>query len=527
MYAKKVTIFLFLVLFFCLSACTARISSSQTLQIKILDGNSEQSISIPSGSTVQQTLARAGLTLESLDRTEPPSYTVIDNPITISIVRVKEEFTVKDIEVPFERQSIKNESLLMGETRLLQPGMNGHKQVTYRKLFENGKQISESIFSQTTITAAIPEIIMVGVAKPFNPVTIPGKLAYIVAGNAWLMEGSTGNRSPIVTTGDLDGYVFTVSYDGKWLLYSRKTAQKASEMNSLWVVSLDSARHNAIDLGISNVISHADWVPGQSNTITFSTVEPISSAPGWQSDNNLFVLSFSEGGSVWRNEKVIETNGGGQYGWWGTDYYWSPDGSTLAFSRPDSIGYVDFANNNLITTLQVLPYNTHSDWAWVSPLEWSPDSKRFFFSTHITSDSASDPESSPIFSLASMSEADAAVSIISDNCGMFANPVPSPITRYGHYYLAAYKAIDPNLSNSSRYKLILMDRDGSNSQVVFPPPGSAGMDPTRIVWSPDQPLGQPYYLAIIYEKNLWLIDSESGDNFQVTGDGLIDNLDWK
>jgi len=29
---------------------------------------------------------------------------------------------------------------------------------------------------------------MVGVAKPFQPISIPGKLAYIIAGNAWLMR---------------------------------------------------------------------------------------------------------------------------------------------------------------------------------------------------------------------------------------------------------------------------------------------------------------------------------------------------
>lgn len=502
-------------------------NEAETTQVNIVDGNSEQSIRVTKGTTVQQILSRADITLDNLDRTEPPSYTVINNSITINVIRVKEEFTIKDIEVPFERQTIQNESLLSGETRLLQPGKNGHRQVTYRKLFENGKQISESIFSQTTITNSVPEIVMVGVAKPFNPVTIPGKLAYIVAGNAWLMEGTTGNRFPIVNTGDLDGYVFSISYDGKWLLYSRKMTQKASEMNSLWVINLDSGKLTAIDLGISNVVSHANWVPGQANTITYSTVEPISSAPGWQSDNNLFILSFSEGGSVWRNEKIIDTNGGGQYGWWGTDYYWSPDGSTLAFSRPDSIGYVDFATHSLVTTLQVLPYKSHSDWAWVSQLGWSPDSKRFFFSAHIESDGVSDPESSPLFSLASMNETDASVSFISDNWGMFANPSPSPITHYGHYYLASYRAIDPNLSNSSRYQLILMDRDGSNARVVFPPPGSAGMDPKRLVWSPDQPVGQPYFLAVIYEKNLWLIDSDSGDYFQITGDGLIDNIDWK
>jgi hypothetical protein len=527
MVSKKYLFFTLIIFIFYLSACTIQVSSSQILHINIIDDLSETTIDIKPGSTVQQILSQAGIALGNLDRTEPPSYSTISENTSINIIRVKEEYNIKDIEIPFEHQTIQNESLLLGEQRLIQPGKNGYKQVTYRKLFENGKQISESVFTQTIITDAVPEIVMVGVTKPFNPISIPGKIAYIIAGNAWVMAGTTSNRTPIITTGDLDGYIFTISYDGKWLLYSRKSNKDTSGLNSLWVVNLEGTKHTPLDLGISNVVGHASWVPGESNTITYSNVEPITSAPGWQSNNNLYVLSFTDGGSVWRNEKIIDTNGGGQYGWWGTNFYWSPDGSTLAYSRPDSIGYVDFKNKLLVPTTQVFPFNSHSDWAWVSNLGWSPDSKRFFYSAHIKSTNVSDPESSPDFSLASLNENDLTTTTIAENIGMFANPSPAPITEHGHYKIAVYKAIDPNLSNTSRYRLMIMDGDGSNAKIVFPADGSSGMDPKRIAWSPDHPINQPYYLAIIYEKNLWLVDSESGNSFQVTGDGLLDTIDWK
>ena len=46
-------------------------------------------------------------------------------------------------------------------------------------------------------------------------------------------------------------------------------------------------------------------------------------------------------GSVLSDEEIIGTNSGGIYGWWGTQFAWSPDGSSLAYSRPDEIGLVD------------------------------------------------------------------------------------------------------------------------------------------------------------------------------------------
>jgi hypothetical protein len=49
---------------------------------------------------------------------------------------------------------------------------------------------------------------MVGTRMPFIPVSIPGKIAYLLGSNAWIMDQSTGNREPVVTTNDLDGRVF-------------------------------------------------------------------------------------------------------------------------------------------------------------------------------------------------------------------------------------------------------------------------------------------------------------------------------
>jgi hypothetical protein len=73
-----------------------------------------------------------------------------------------------------------------------------------------------------------------------------------------------------------------------------------------------------------------------------------------------------------------------------------------------------------------------------------------------------------------------------------------------------------------------MDRDGSNQRVVFPPADSPGIEPQVPIWTPQPLEGQVGdFLLLIYQGNLWLVDSASGQAFQATGDGLISRADWK
>jgi len=75
---------------------------------------------------------------------------------------------------------------------------------------------------------------------------------------------------------------------------------------------------------------------------------------------------------------------------------------------------------------------------------------------------------------------------------------------------------------------MVMDRDGSNSKALFPPADASGIEPQTPVWSPEPFEGQTGdFIAVTYQGNLWLVDSGSGEAYQVTGDGLISGIDWK
>jgi Tol biopolymer transport system component len=89
------------------------------------------------------------------------------------------------------------------------------------------------------------------------------------------------------------------------------------------------------------------------------------------------------------------------------------------------------------------------------------------------------------------------------------------------------EAIFPEQSETSRYRLVIMDRDGSNRRELFPEEGRPGLEVQTPTWAPSPRPDGSEFLAVIYQGNLWLIDVTTGQAQPVTGDGLMSNIDWK
>ena len=119
-----------------------------------------------------------------------------------------------------------------------------------------------------------------------------------------------------------------------------------------------------------------------------------------------------------------------------------------------------------------------------------------------------------------------------DSVGMFAYPVPSPLQHLqandlGDYQVAFLQAIAPLQSETSRYRLAIMDRDGSNKRILFPDEGAPGLEPQKVVWSPTRMDASGYTVALVYQGNIYLVDAISGQAQQITGDGLVNRIDWR
>ncbi len=511
---------------FLAAGCTPQQITAEQITIGIrVDGSSKEVTALP-GISVMEAISQADIVLGNLDRVDPPGYTILTSSMTIQIVRVREEFTVVEENIPYEKLTVRNESLPEGQALLIQPGANGRRQFTYRQIYEDEKPGQKSIFKTEVLTEPQAEIVMVGVQTPFTAVPITGKIVYITAGNAWVMEDSTANRRPLLTSGDLDGRVFSLADDGNWLLFTRKSSNQ-TDINMLWALNITQEEAKPINLRVSNIIHFASWRPNNPLTLAYSTVEPRPTAPGWQANNDLYLLKINESGIIINQEEIISSNSGGIYGWWGTNYSWSPDGKSIAFARPDSLGLVDIENEELLPLASILPVQTKSDWAWVPGFSWSSDRKIIYSVFHQPMAGITNDESSPLFSLSAFILDDRQQIEMVNQTGMFAYPSVSPSQKTNRYLVAFLQAILPDRSDESRYRLMVMDRDGSNRRYLFPTEGSAGLEPQQVVWSPFGSNDRTAWIAATYQGNLWLIDANSGQSQQIIGDGSISRLDWK
>jgi len=520
-------IFLLLVTGMFLSACTT-IFPASSIKVTVQVEGSEHAVDLASGKTVQDALDLAGIKLGNLDRVDPPIFSVVNKPVTVNIKRVREDYTTEEKVVPFQQQTLKNESLPEQQTLIIQKGVNGKEQITYRLVLEDNVEVSRSVAKTVILAEALPEIVMVGVQTPFTPVTIPGKLVYLTGNNAWKMEGSTSNRIPVATTGDLDGRIFSISPKGDFLLFSRKTQQDAVDgsINSLWFVDLTEKSALPVALNLKNIIHFADWVPNKGLTIAYSTVEPRTTAPGWQANNDLHILAFSNTGASISKTDLINPNSGGIYGWWGSSFSFSPDGESMAYARPDGVGTIDLKTGKLSTLLAESPVQTRSDWAWVPGMSWAYDHSILYTVAHQPKAGVTD-EASPNFDLVPLvMRTNSPIISLAPLSGMFTYPATSPMVVDNHFFVAYLQAIFSDQSETSRYRLVIMDQDGSNRQVLFPSEGSPGLEPQQVVWSPLGSDSGSIWVGLVYQSNLWLVNPYSKQTQQVTGDATITRLDW-
>ncbi len=510
-----------------LIACEAQRPEEVLLEGVIIVDGQESAYTIDPDTKVGTLLEEAGISLSAQDKVIPDINTFIREPgITIKVIRVTESFTVEEIIIPYAQQTIRNESLPEGETRLVQAGENGIQETTYRHTYEDGVEVSKTIFETTIIQEPKPEITMIGVQSPLQAIILPEPLAYLSGGNAWIMRDTTENRIPIITTGDLDGRIFSLSPDKNWLLYTRAETEDEETINTLWVINLDPDNPINIDLGARNIIHFADWHPLEEHRLAYSTVEPRETAPGWQANNDLVLLSFDPQEETFEEEIILESNAGGLYGWWGTDFLWSPTGE-LAFTRPDAVGIIDFENQTLTTLLEITPYNTREDWSWIPGISWDQAGEILLVSTHPAEKNLENPEDSVQFNLSALIlEENLQIDIV-NNSGMFAYPssAPKSVPTSCNNKIAYLQAIFPEDSDDSRYYLVIMDADGSNKTRLFPDEGSPGLSPQQVQWN--EPVeSQQAAIGFIYQGNLWIFDLINGSAHQITGDGLTSKLDW-
>ncbi len=500
-------------------ACAGPQVTLEPLQVQIRADGRLQSVQVEGGATVAQAIAAAGLQLGALDRISPPLFALASAGSEIVIARVREEFEIERVTLPFAQQTVRSEMLAAGTRRLLQAGRNGLEEVTYSVHTEDGVEVSRAPVRRVVLEESVPEIILAGAQAQSATVNLPGTLAYLESGSAWVMRGTSREREAIAVNGDLDGRVFALSPDGSWLTATRSSD---SQLNELWLYS--TLGGGPMSLGVANVVHPVTFSPLVPSTLALSTVGPSQAAPGWKANNDLVLIPIGETPPA-PPQKLVPAQVGGRYGWWGTSYEWSPQGTSLAYRRPDGVGVIDTQTGRTLASFPITPYLSATDWVWVPGVAWSADGRFIYTVAHAPPLGLEVAESSPAFDLVAIPIDGGPTLTLKPRVGMFASPVISPArsSLEGSEILVAYlQALQPLESEGSSYRLMVMDQDGSNARPLFPGDGEGGLEPQRVAFSPQGTL-----LALVYRGDVWVVEVSTGLAQALTASGRITAVDWK
>ena len=468
-----------------------------------------------STATVRDVLQQANVSLSELDRVRPPESVAISDGMTITVTRIIQNTETQTQTVSFTQQTIRDATLPVGQSKVLQTGRNGTLVLTFRLTLEDGVQTERVEVRREMIEQPVPEVMLVGIANAFSAVPFVGTIAYVANNNAYVMRQSTGNRRALTTSGDLEGRVFALSPDGKWLLFTRALTSTADgdAINTLWAV--DTVLANAVPKQLKTPgVIYAGWSP-DGLQIAYSTAAATSGQPGWRAANDLWIADLRAGAIVGA-EKILEPSTGGEFGWWGATYEWSPDGKAIAIGSTENVSIVDLEKRKRPTLISFPAYNTFSNWAWTPSPAWTPDGKFVVSVVHGPSPAGVQIESSPVFDVWAVNRDGTFKAKLASETGMWAAPrVVSSTIMLG-------RAQVPYASADSRYDLYRIDRDGSNRTRLFPDEGKPGL-PGR----PDLTVSpEGLRILIAYQRDLYLVSITTGQAQQLTAEGNISSPRW-
>ncbi len=516
-HAMPRSLFVALALALILAACgPGRLPEEVTVTLRS-DGET-QTLTLPQGSAVRDALRQASITLAELDRVRPPETSLLLPGQAITVTRVIQSSEQVTETIPYNAQTQPDTTLRPGESRILQAGRNGILATNYRLTYEDGQLINRVEIDQEIIATPVPQISRVGLKDDFNTVPISGTLVYLSNNNAFMIREVSGNKRNLTSEGDLDGHVLALSPDGRWLLYTRANSDT---LNSLWYLDTLLAQPEPQALKIDGVL-WADFSP-DGKSIAYSRAEPAPGLPGFKALNDLSILPFNAG-KPGKAKEIVKPSSTAQYAWWGTTFHWSPDSRQLAYANTEEIGVISLTAR-LTRTLPITnfaAYNTRSTWAWTPTLDWSPDGKFLVTTLHVPSPTGETDEDSPAFDVAELQVSGTLQARLINGAGMWSAPQWLAHSA-DDVRLIFGMAETPYASDTSRYSLYTMDRDGSNRQILFPTGDAVPID------------GLPDYavasdgsgLVIVYQGDLYLINFNNGLTRRLTADGSITSPRWK
>ena len=528
----SVRFFALLILMVIVASCTgAATPEISYMLVTVVENNVERTYQEDQTMTVEEFLRQAGYEWDENDRIVPPLYTQVVDGTRITVVDVEEDEVCEEQDIPYQVVTRRNEGLQVGEQIQQQSGRNGRQRVCYRIIIQDGaEQDRVQVGQPEVIVEPIDEIVAVGYQQEVEPISLPGVLAYINNGNAWVIPGRSQDKRRLTGSSDLDSFVFSLTQSGSHILYTRKPADTVSFINELWLIET-SGQRDSVSLNTTDVL-YAEWLPDERDAFSYSTGEVQEALPGWRALNNVWIqrVDFETGQSL-GIRRVVEETVGGLDSWWGTVFKWSPTGDLLAYVEADGAGLYN-TNGDREQLLNYARFRVSQNWSWRSDISWSWDGELLATTVHGPPIANEPAETAPVFNVVVTNITNDFEATVLERAGIWASPKFSPqVNNNSSFpvgYLAYLKARNPENSVYTEYDLVVADRDGSNARIIFPPSGQAGLTwsdagivPVEYTWSPDG-----NFLAVVYQGNLWVINVRTGVATQLTFDGGSQHPVW-
>lgn len=106
---------------------------------------------------VDDIIAEAGVDLGENDIVHPGKQVEVSGPSKIEIIRVTETVQSDTVNMPYGTIIEVSDDLEAGQSKLVQEGVDGQKEVKYRIIFEDGNEIRRELIEESVLQDPVPE----------------------------------------------------------------------------------------------------------------------------------------------------------------------------------------------------------------------------------------------------------------------------------------------------------------------------------------------------------------------------------
>jgi uncharacterized protein YabE (DUF348 family)/3D (Asp-Asp-Asp) domain-containing protein len=142
---------------------TTKVTKAMNVNVSV-DGRS-----LYIGSTednVGDMLKAEGIKLSKLDKVSPSRGSKLKDGLEIKVERVKTADITKVSAISYGSVNMNDSSMLKGVTKVVQNGQQGEKKSVARVVYENGKEVSRKLISETVTKKPVRKIVATGTASP-------------------------------------------------------------------------------------------------------------------------------------------------------------------------------------------------------------------------------------------------------------------------------------------------------------------------------------------------------------------------